>query len=720
MAANSDTFSGHAGGGAINLDDAPFQFRPTISPSPAPERGRTSLLGQSNFLFQPSPEASGIALFGNALSKEQKSFITYSATLSDDIKFESVNTVSPERPAFYLVRSNQGHLDALYQECSRLQQANTTLLAENTALKFSLKELKELSIAMINSRTTSHPHADSRHPADRSGSTALTTRAAPPLLSSRDYPANKFWRKRDWQVAKTANTGITNVAVESKTKGNSRASKGINVNMRYVCNEDGTMVDGFVASGIRKVARSIWKELLDHSLAPLTWSEVSLAAGEHYHAELAHHFPQLRLCEGHWMSGQIATDYYPSWISKPKRKAKVLGLALTQVVPNISESDSDSDTDDESDDGRESSLNQSSRKRMAKSHRNPGPAPKRPKSMSRRSKTTASSEEPEIVPGIATSSSPQVMLLRGIGYHNPLGDLDYTPETTVADTQPGDQSGGTAGHLGGHIDSEEIQQGSAEGVDPEDIQTAKLSDVEPPADSPQQATLPSPSRSPLTTSNPNRLTAVSTEAHQHTAEDAHIRLESEELPSELHAPRRVENMEPQAVATPAAQASGRQPKKTRGTRERVPQNATAEPSEGSSTEPKVTKSRVLRIGRLNHAKNLCAREWKVLHPKGTHAEYDQYWKNLTEDVRAKFMAMETNMVCGALLCLISTTLICSHLSGPVCCTEHRTGGGVKPSGPLSLILLFHGNSSSKHVYGWCRARMTCIERMGTRGRPGSI
>ncbi|KAI0054809.1 hypothetical protein BV25DRAFT_1922356 [Artomyces pyxidatus] len=120
----------------------------------------------------------------------------------------------------------------------------------------------------------------------------------PPLVR-RDFPEVPFWRKNDWTAAKKNGEGVTDIAQVIGAKGNSRASKGINVKMRYISEEDGTIIDGYVASDIRKLARTIWKELLDHGLAPTQWGQVSRDASDHY-------IWKVTLCYGFLYSNKIA------------------------------------------------------------------------------------------------------------------------------------------------------------------------------------------------------------------------------------------------------------------------------------------------------------------------------------------------------------------------------------------------------------------------------
>lgn len=83
--------------------------------------------------------------------------------------------------------------------------------------------------------------------------------------------------------------------------------------MRYIENEDGTVIDGFRAGEIRKFARSIWIHLANSGKAPRTWGKADIKSAQHYHQEMIRRFPELRLCAFDWKADQIATDNYPNW-----------------------------------------------------------------------------------------------------------------------------------------------------------------------------------------------------------------------------------------------------------------------------------------------------------------------------------------------------------------------------------------------------------------------
>lgn len=133
-------------------------------------------------------------------------------------------------------------------------------------------------------------------------------------VSRNDYPHVKFWTRKEWLDHEI------DITTTNKPRGKVRASQGINVSMRYVEDELGNIVDGFVASEMRKFARSIWVHIAGSSGAPSKWGDAGVKVAQYYRQEMCARFPILRLCELDWKVDQIATDNYPSWYTTWSRK----------------------------------------------------------------------------------------------------------------------------------------------------------------------------------------------------------------------------------------------------------------------------------------------------------------------------------------------------------------------------------------------------------------
>ena len=89
--------------------------------------------------------------------------------------------------------------------------------------------------------------------------------------------------------------------------------QGINVAMRYIELEDGTVINGDRAGDIRKFARSIWVSFSKNGPPPAKWGLADVEMRKTYCREMGNRFPELKYCDLDWKAEQIATDNYPSW-----------------------------------------------------------------------------------------------------------------------------------------------------------------------------------------------------------------------------------------------------------------------------------------------------------------------------------------------------------------------------------------------------------------------
>jgi hypothetical protein len=85
--------------------------------------------------------------------------------------------------------------------------------------------------------------------------------------------------------------------------------------MLYVEDKNGKVVDGHIASEIRKYARSVWVHIAKVYGAPPKWSDAGVKIAQVYREHMYSRFPFLQFCELDWKVDLIATDNYPSWYS---------------------------------------------------------------------------------------------------------------------------------------------------------------------------------------------------------------------------------------------------------------------------------------------------------------------------------------------------------------------------------------------------------------------
>jgi hypothetical protein len=151
-------------------------------------------------------------------------------------------------------------------------------------------------------------------------------------LRREDYPNVRFWTRQDWN----SNTQVQALEVDedgevfpevdeeddgskepspgpAHARGRHRSSQGINVTMKYIELEDGTVVDGFRAAEIRRYARSLWVQMALDEKLPATWSDADATSLATYNESMAQRFAELRLCATDWKANLVATDNYPSW-----------------------------------------------------------------------------------------------------------------------------------------------------------------------------------------------------------------------------------------------------------------------------------------------------------------------------------------------------------------------------------------------------------------------
>lgn len=137
---------------------------------------------------------------------------------------------------------------------------------------------------------------------------------SPIPLNRSDYPHIKFWFKQDWIDGDKKRNDTTKLTRPLSTRNRGgKGAAGENVSMRYIENHDGTIIDGFRASEMRRFARSIWIHLANRGKAPKSWGKADVETAQHYRQEMVRRYPELRLCAFDWKADQIATDNYPNW-----------------------------------------------------------------------------------------------------------------------------------------------------------------------------------------------------------------------------------------------------------------------------------------------------------------------------------------------------------------------------------------------------------------------
>jgi hypothetical protein len=121
--------------------------------------------------------------------------------------------------------------------------------------------------------------------------------------------------------------------------------------MLYVEDKNGEVVDGHVASEIRKYARSVWVHIANTYGAPPKWGDAGVKIAQVYREHMYSRFSILQFCELDWKVDLIATDNYPSWYSWFIKKSKTdtkteqdeVMLTIAEVAPPKRAHDSSSE-----------------------------------------------------------------------------------------------------------------------------------------------------------------------------------------------------------------------------------------------------------------------------------------------------------------------------------------------------------------------------------------
>ena len=85
----------------------------------------------------------------------------------------------------------------------------------------------------------------------------------------------------------------------------------LNVTLRFVKDENGSVIYGFRASAMRRFAHKLWAGLNSIGKAPKTWGKVNATVATQYQNEMEQKIFELHLCDNHWKADLIAILNYP-------------------------------------------------------------------------------------------------------------------------------------------------------------------------------------------------------------------------------------------------------------------------------------------------------------------------------------------------------------------------------------------------------------------------
>ena len=155
------------------------------------------------------------------------------------------------------------------------------------------------------------------------------------------YPNIKFWTKAEYSELgkeKKHRSDILEVEKGKPLRGNARMKDGENVMMDFVELEDGTVVDGITAAGIRSHMAAIFNEMAASNRLPETWLKIGLLDREYVFSHLYKAFPYLQLCLEHWKAKEIGSRALSTWKNTEKKRVARNHIKLEPKT----EADSDS------------------------------------------------------------------------------------------------------------------------------------------------------------------------------------------------------------------------------------------------------------------------------------------------------------------------------------------------------------------------------------------
>ncbi|TFK49609.1 hypothetical protein OE88DRAFT_1736613 [Heliocybe sulcata] len=126
-----------------------------------------------------------------------------------------------------------------------------------------------------------------------------------------------FWTKCSWRDAE--NRPSDKVAPPG-SKGKQHRSQGINVPWRFICEEDGTIVDGHCIDAISNMTWDILFTLQTIGLATRSWDTIGLHVKNAYYTTMKNNFHELAYCENNWKAKSVVTKIYKSFCRKLGRQ----------------------------------------------------------------------------------------------------------------------------------------------------------------------------------------------------------------------------------------------------------------------------------------------------------------------------------------------------------------------------------------------------------------
>ncbi|KAF8463583.1 hypothetical protein JB92DRAFT_2838875 [Gautieria morchelliformis] len=130
---------------------------------------------------------------------------------------------------------------------------------------------------------------------------------SPDMPNELDYPHAAYWTREEWD----------------SFRDDQKISGLHTTNSRLIRLKDLSLPNHSLAYITNETARRLFASLHEAGYAPKTWSRAPFDAVEYFQANMYKHYPDLRLCEGHWKLNLFATQEYPAFTRALKNRGNV-------------------------------------------------------------------------------------------------------------------------------------------------------------------------------------------------------------------------------------------------------------------------------------------------------------------------------------------------------------------------------------------------------------
>ncbi|KAF8509333.1 hypothetical protein JB92DRAFT_3144742 [Gautieria morchelliformis] len=144
---------------------------------------------------------------------------------------------------------------------------------------------------------------------------------SPDMPNELDYPHAAYWTREEWDSFRD-DQKISGLHTTNSRRIRLKDLSLPNPSLAYITNEVGTGVNGYQAKDMQQTARRLFAPLHEAGYAPKTWTRAPFDAVEYFRANMYKHYPDLRLCEGHWKLNLFASQEYPAF-TRPKNGGNV-------------------------------------------------------------------------------------------------------------------------------------------------------------------------------------------------------------------------------------------------------------------------------------------------------------------------------------------------------------------------------------------------------------